>query len=93
MSCKLIELLKKATQTYTNLGEYYTANASECVDIEEEVGQQLFESYPIEITDEIYDNLQEIAKSLYPDDDFLQLLEVLLSLKKVRSNCHLQWVQ
>lgn len=82
MSCKLIELLKKATQTYTNLGEYYTANASECVDIEEEVGQQLFESYPIEITDEIYDNLQEIAKSLYPDDDFFTAVGSPVESKK-----------
>lgn len=70
MESKLIDLLKKCANTYTNIGEYYTANANECVEIEEEIGQQLFESYPIEITDEIYDNLVEIGKELYPSDSF-----------------------
>lgn len=67
---KLIDLLEKCANTYTNIGEYYKANASECSEIEEEIGQQLFESYPIEITDQIYDNLVEIAKSLYPSNPF-----------------------
>lgn len=70
MEHKLIELLKRCADTYTNLGEYYKASASECVEIENEIGQQLFESYPIEITDPIYDGLVEIAKHFYPNDKF-----------------------
>jgi hypothetical protein len=68
----LIDLLKKSAETYTNLGEYFKLNANECVSIEEEVGEKIFESYPVEVTDSMYDYLYDLGKSLYPDDDFFK---------------------
>ena len=63
-----IEILKKCSELYYNSDELLKLNASECVKIEEELEEKIFDSYPIEVSDSLYDLLELKAKAKFPDD-------------------------
>ena len=65
-----IEILKKCSDLYYNSDELLKLNASECAKIEEELNQKIFDSYPIEITDSLYDMIALKAKTLFPNDSY-----------------------
>ena len=62
-----IEILKKCSDLYYNSDKLLKLNASECSKIEEELNQKIFESYPIEITDSLYDMITLKAKAVFPN--------------------------
>lgn len=65
-----IEILKKCSDLYYNSDELLKLNASECEKIEEELNQNIFDSYPIEITDSLYDMIALKAKAVFPNDSY-----------------------
>lgn len=65
-----IEILKKCSDLYYNSEELLKLNASECVKIEEELNQKIFNSYPIEISDSLYDMISLKAKEVFPNDSY-----------------------
>lgn len=54
-------------------GEFYKANASICMQVELALNEKIFPSYPIEITDELYDKVFFKTKELWPNDPFFAL--------------------
>lgn len=71
---KTLSILQLCNDCYYLMGEYYKLNANEATTIEEELGEQIFESYPIEVSDSIYDMLYEKAFNKWPDDPFFKLI-------------------
>lgn len=71
----IITFLTKCSECYYNIGEYYKANANECTKIESELGiNNLFDTYPVEITDDIYDQLYDLAKQKYTWHEFFGMV-------------------
>lgn len=70
----LMDILKLCSDRYYNYSDYYKLSASDCVQIEKEVGEKIFESYPIEVNDSLYDLLCQIGRKLYPDNDYWKLV-------------------
>lgn len=54
-------------------GEFYKANASTCMQVELALNEKIFPSYPIEITDDLYDKVFFKCKELWPNDPFFAL--------------------
>lgn len=54
-------------------GEFYKANASVCMQVELALNEKIFPSYPIEITDNLYDKVFFKCKELWPNDPFFAL--------------------
>lgn len=67
---KLIDTLRKCSELYYNTGDLYKLSASECCEIEKELGFQIFESYPISVSDSLYDYLCQLGKEAYPSDPY-----------------------
>ena len=71
---KTLDILKDCSQTYYIMGEYKVLNESECKIIEEELGEDIFQLYNVEVTDGIYDMLYEKAFNKWPDNPFFKLV-------------------
>lgn len=54
-------------------GEFYKANASTCMQVELALNEKIFPSYPIKITDNLYDKVFFKCKELWPNDPFFAL--------------------
>lgn len=66
---KLVNLLKKCTEHYTNSDNLYILNNDDIDIIKEEFG---IDYNNIEVTDEIYDNLNSLTKTKYPNNTFFK---------------------
>ena len=69
MENRIIDILNKCSDLYYNIGEFYKLNEIDGSILKSELDIS-FSSYPVDVTDEIYDEIYSIAKQKYINNPY-----------------------